>query len=187
MQTHFSRITTDFIDPNTTYVLFPSVLFFMFARASAKPTKPTQNKTALLLNLPPVIRRAYKACEPEPSGKERTLPPFMQAVAIQFVLFRHCLNDKTNIRDLTLAARAWEVLERLKRDIRMKPKPRDVDVSMIRAKTVAAFDDPAEPAVAQVLTVKEVQEFDPESEGLELQTDPETMLNTTGGGVAPVQ
>jgi hypothetical protein len=93
-------------------------------------------------------KNAFRPQPPKPLGKQRALPPFMQAVAFQFVLFQDIMNPKTTIKDRCLAARAWEILERLKRDIKMKPRPQPVDVATtIPSKKMTRFEEPAEAVV----------------------------------------
>ena len=55
-------------------------------------------------------------------------PPMQQAVAWQLALNRAMAGDVT-LTAVAQGARAWCEVERLKREIRMKPKPRPVDVS----------------------------------------------------------
>ena len=48
---------------------------------------------------------------------------------MQRFLYADATNDKTEPRDRAQVARAWDALEERKRILRMKPKPKDVDVS----------------------------------------------------------
>ena len=48
---------------------------------------------------------------------------------MQQVLLTDALNTKTTAAARAQVARAWDVLEERKRVLRMKPKPKDVDVS----------------------------------------------------------
>lgn len=52
-----------------------------------------------------------------------------QIVELQAKLRAACLDPNTSPAALAQCARAWEVLEERRRIIRMKPKPRDLDVS----------------------------------------------------------
>lgn len=52
-----------------------------------------------------------------------------QIVELQAKLKKLCLDDKTSAAAAAQCARAWDVLEERRRIIRMKPKPRDLDVS----------------------------------------------------------
>jgi hypothetical protein len=48
---------------------------------------------------------------------------------LQHALFKDAMNPKTPARERAQVACAWERLEERKRILRMKPKPKDLDVS----------------------------------------------------------
>jgi hypothetical protein len=56
-------------------------------------------------------------------------PTYHKACKLQEKLYNTMLNPKTNDRVLAQLATAWERLEERKRVMRMKPKPKDIDVS----------------------------------------------------------
>jgi hypothetical protein len=56
------------------------------------------------------------------------LTAFSQAIAVQRVLLADALKAETTATARAQVARAWEVLEERKRILRMKPKPKYVDV-----------------------------------------------------------
>lgn len=58
----------------------------------------------------------------------RRTPSYYTVAAIQAVLLQRINDAKTEARDLSALARAWDVLEERKRIMRMQPKPRDMDV-----------------------------------------------------------
>jgi len=51
-----------------------------------------------------------------------------QLLAVQDMLVKDCLNKDTTPTARSLCARGFEALERLKRDMRMQPKPKPVEV-----------------------------------------------------------
>jgi hypothetical protein len=68
--------------------------------------------------------------------KREFATPYLQAVAIQRYAMKDIQSDKTTPAARSQLMRAWLEIERLKREIRMKPKPKPVDVST-RTKTKA--------------------------------------------------
>ncbi len=64
-----------------------------------------------------------------PKSRPKCSTAFSQAVAIQRVLLDDALNPKTTASARAQLARAWCELDERKRIIRMKPKPRDTDVT----------------------------------------------------------
>jgi hypothetical protein len=52
-----------------------------------------------------------------------------QILQMQGVLAKDALDPKTTPSARAQVARAWEVLEERKRILRMKPKPKDIDVT----------------------------------------------------------
>jgi hypothetical protein len=51
-----------------------------------------------------------------------------QVLDIQGMLYKDAMNPETSAGYRAQVARAWEVLEERKRILRMKPKPKDIDV-----------------------------------------------------------
>jgi hypothetical protein len=62
-------------------------------------------------------------------GRPHHPEPYCQALVIQRILFATIQNPKLAARDQAQVARAWREIEELKRDIKMKPKPKPIDVS----------------------------------------------------------
>ena len=67
--------------------------------------------------------------------------PILQAIELQAIAMRDCRDEKTAPHIRAALMRAWCDLEERKRILRMKPKPRDIDVSKPRksSRKPAAF------------------------------------------------
>ena len=63
--------------------------------------------------------------------------PYHQAVELQAILMDAARNEETTQASLAQVARAWSELEERKRILKMKPKPKDVDVSGTRRRSNA--------------------------------------------------
>jgi hypothetical protein len=63
-----------------------------------------------------------------PKSRPKYSTAYSQAVAMQQMLLADALKPETPPRERAQVARAWAELEERKRVLRMKPKPRDVDV-----------------------------------------------------------
>jgi hypothetical protein len=66
--------------------------------------------------------------QPSPKSRPRKSMAYTQATEIQDLLRESAHNPKMQGVPLASIARAWLELERLKREIRMKPKPKPIDV-----------------------------------------------------------
>jgi hypothetical protein len=80
---------------------------------------------------------------------------YSQATEIQDLLRESANNPKMQGVPLASLARAWLELERLKREIRMQPKPKPVDVApKVRAsRSKSALSDPQERAAKKTTTM----------------------------------
>ena len=63
---------------------------------------------------------------------------FTQIVEMQALLLKDCKDEKTPAGYRAQCVRAWDVLEERRRILRMRPKPRDIDVSDHVAKRKAS-------------------------------------------------
>lgn len=70
---------------------------------------------------------------------------YTQAMQVQDLLLNEAKDCKGKPAQLAQVARAWKELEYLKRDIRMKPKPKPVDVApTVKKSRSVPFHEPAE-------------------------------------------
>ena len=83
-----------------------------------------------------------------PKSRPNCSTAFSQAVAMQQVLLADALKPETPPRERAQVACAWERLEERKRILRMKPKPKDVEVAAPASKCgrmlmhIAASEEP---------------------------------------------
>lgn len=99
--------------------------------------------------------------QPTTNGSPKTRPQrakaYSQAVEIQDLL-KNSAHDP-DVKGVALAsiARAWLELERLKREIRMKPKPKPIDVvPKSRSKSNSYSDPTARPTTPKRTTIAQV-------------------------------
>lgn len=86
-------------------------------------------------------------------GKPKRAKAMTQALQIQDMLVKDCMDENTTATARSLCARAFESLERLKRDMRMQPKPKPVDVAFVRksrAGSTTRFEEPQERTPSKV-------------------------------------
>jgi hypothetical protein len=66
----------------------------------------------------------------EPEVRGRPAKPFNQACQLQRVAYDLVMDSETKPSDCAQLIRAWEVLEERKRILRMRPKPKDIEMPM---------------------------------------------------------
>jgi hypothetical protein len=76
--------------------------------------------------------KAYQASN-RSATKAARKSPHAQTIELQELLIEEARNAKGKPMARAVVARAWKELEYLKRDIKMKPKPKPIDVTSIRA------------------------------------------------------
>jgi hypothetical protein len=81
---------------------------------------------------------------PSPKTRPRKSMAYSQATEIQDLLRESAHDPKMKGVPLASLARAWLELERLKREIRMQPKPKPIDVVPKSRKVKQGFADPVE-------------------------------------------
>jgi hypothetical protein len=75
-----------------------------------------------------LITHQFSTTNPTPKPGRRK-SPYSQALELQELLLSDARNPGVKATARAQVARAWDVLEERKRVLRMKPKPKDVDVS----------------------------------------------------------
>jgi hypothetical protein len=76
--------------------------------------------------------KAYQASN-HAANKCSRKSPHSQTIELQELLIEEARNAKGKPMARAVVARAWKELEYLKRDIKMKPKPKPVDVAALEA------------------------------------------------------
>jgi hypothetical protein len=72
--------------------------------------------------------------------------PYHSALELQKLILATARKDSTTPSALAQLARAWSDLEERKRIMKMKPKPKDVDITkQMRRARWPAFSEPVEP------------------------------------------
>lgn len=69
-----------------------------------------------------------------PNGRPSRPKAYAQALSMQAALLKDALDEETAPAARAQVARAWNELEERKRIMRMKPKPKDIDVSTTKHK-----------------------------------------------------
>jgi hypothetical protein len=87
--------------------------------------------------------KAFQADNPRQRKPQRR-SPFMQAVEWQDFLNKLRNTPKIKPVAASALARVWKEIEYLKRDIKMQPKPRPVDVTELRRAKVKPLPPPEE-------------------------------------------
>lgn len=82
---------------------------------------------------------------PSPKTRPKAATAYQQIVAIQRRLYNDAMNEKVTASARAQVARAFDVLEERKRILKMRPKPKDVEVSVLpkkSRKSASAFAEP---------------------------------------------